>query len=81
MTDRDWEQVWAAIDEFWPEGVAVVRVPNTVDGYEWMAYACTGKGYDLLGEHRAHAATLAGLLRKLHDLQNDAKNGANSDSC
>jgi len=67
MDQKDWEQVWAAIDELWLEGISIARVPNAAPGYEWMAFATAGTGHDLLGKHKAHCVTLPGLLNKLDD--------------
>ncbi len=53
------------VGDCWPEGVAVVRVANAAPGYEWMAFDSAGKHHDLMGKHRAHNATLAGLLREM----------------
>ena len=65
MTQQDWEQVWAAIDELWLEGVAIVRLSAPPDGWQWMAYGAAGKHADQLGKQLAHAGTLPELLKKL----------------
>jgi len=61
--------VWAAIDELWPEGISIVRVPNAALGYEWMAFATAGKGHDLLGQQKVHNSTLVGLLQAMGEVR------------
>lgn len=69
MTQSDWEAVWAAIDELWQRGVAVVRLWAPIDGWEWMAYGADGDHADRLGVQMAHGATLADLLKKLEAVE------------